>query len=90
MVKPSGAKNCPDSPDMKPSGRNTTQVVTVDPRTDSPTVFTASTAALRRVFTPTVTYLSIARKQASRTTIELSTIMPTPSTSADIVIMLRE
>ena len=90
MVKPRGPKNCPMSPFMKPSGRKTTQVVRVEPRTDSPTVCIDSMAAVCLVFKPTVLYLSMALKQASSTTMELSTIIPTPRTRADIVTILRE
>ncbi len=75
---------------MKPSGINTTQVVTVEPKTEPPTVLMESMAASRRVLPLASVYRSIARKQASSTTVELSTIMPTPSTRADMVIMFME
>ena len=90
MVNPSGAKNCPISPFINPRGRKTTQVVMVEPRTDSPTVFTESRAAVCLVFKPAVEYFSMDLKQASSTTMELSTIIPTPRTSEDMVTMLRE
>ena len=45
MVMPRGLKNCPESPLMKPRGRNTTQVVRVDPKTEAPTVRTPFTEA---------------------------------------------
>ena len=56
----------------------------MEPNTESPTTFTARIAASLRLL-PSSFNSSMARKEASSTTMELSTIIPTPSTSADKV-----
>ena len=49
MVKPRGLKYCPEIPCKNPKGRNTTQVVSVPPKTEAPTTFTESIAASLRL-----------------------------------------
>ena len=90
IVQPSGVNICPLMPFKVVSGINTTQVVRVDPRTDMATSPEPSRAAFAYSTKPFSSILSIARKQLSRTTIELSTIMPTPRTRALIVMTFKE
>ena len=77
MVKPRGLNICPLIPLISARGMNTTQVVTVPPMMDSRTAFVPSKAAfLASTKPPPFVFL----KQLSSTTMELSTIIPTPST----------
>ena len=71
-------------------GRNTTQVVTVEPTMDMTTMLVPARAALAKPRAPLSFSASVARKQLSSTTMELSTIMPTPSTRPLMVITFRE
>jgi len=77
MVKPRGLNICPVIPSSNASGINTTQVVAVPPIIDWSTTPLPFKAASRY---PTSPFPSVERKQLSRTTMELSTIIPTPST----------
>ena len=86
MVKPRGRNICPVIPPNMASGRNTTQVVSVEPITDWYTTPVPFRAALENSRNPVS---SVALKQLSSTTVELSTIIPTPSTRALRVITLR-
>ena len=66
-------------------GRNTTTVVSVDAATDEVTIRAPSMAASRKV-----KLRSRLWKQLSRTTIELSTIIPTPMTRPPNETILKE
>ncbi len=87
MVKPRGLNIWPDMPSRKARGRNTTQVVTVPPMMDCRTVSLPFNAA--SVYSRNPTPL-VERKQLSSTTMELSTIIPTPRTRLLRVITFRE
>ena len=87
MVKAKGLNICPLIPLIRPMGMNTTQVVAVEPMIDWTTIPLPLTAASAYSRKPTS---SVERKQLSRTTIELSTIIPTPRTRALRVIMFKE
>ena len=71
-------------------GRNTTQVVAVPPIIEASTRLLPSRAALAYPKIPLSRFDSVARKQLSRTTIELSTIIPTPRTRALMVMTFSE
>ena len=71
------------------SGINTTQVVTVEPKMEATTMLVPSRAAFAYPSAPLSCCLSMARKQLSSTTMELSTIMPTPRTRALIVMTFK-
>ena len=87
MVKPRGLNICPLIPLISARGMNTTQVVTVPPMMDSRTAFVPSKAAfLASTKPPPFVFL----KQLSSTTMELSTIIPTPRTRLDRVMTFRE
>ena len=76
-------------PVMPPSmarGRNTTQVVSVEPMTDWYTTPVPLSAAFENSLKPVS---SVALKQLSSTTVELSTIIPTPNTRALRVMTFR-
>ena len=90
MVYPMEPNICPLIPFKNTKGINTTQVVMVDPIMDWITILVPSRDALAYSRAPFPPALSMALKQLSRTTMELSTIMPTPSTSPLMVIMFRE
>ncbi len=90
IVIPSGWKNCPERPLRKPMGRNTTQVVTVEPSTLLATEAVPETALSIKPCLLVSGFISCALKQASSTTMELSTIMPTASTIEPKVITLSE
>ncbi len=77
MVKPRGLNICPVIPWSIARGKNTTQVVAVPPIMDWITMPLPSRAASRY---PTIPLPFVDRKQLSSTTMELSTIIPTPST----------
>ena len=81
---------CPDMPCRNTSGRKTTQVVTVDPRMDWSTMLVPDREALAYPSRPLSSSVSMALKQLSSTTMELSTIMPTPSTRPLMVMIFRE
>ena len=87
IVNPKGLNICPDIPSRSASGINTTQVVIVPPMIDSRTIPLPSKAALEYSRKPTP---FVERKQLSNTTMELSTIIPTPSTRELKVITFRE
>ena len=74
-------------PDRSANGRNTTQVVAVEPMMDWSTTPLPFSAASWNLSKPLP---SVERKQLSSTTIELSTIIPTPSTRLLSVITFRE
>ena len=80
---------CPLIPEIRANGINTTQVVRVEPRTDMATRPVPSKDAFAYSTNPRPSILSMARKQLSKTTMELSTIMPTPSTSALMVMTFK-
>ena len=82
-MKPNGLNICPLIPEIRANGINTTQVVAVPPMMDSRTAAVPSIAAFLVSTKPPP--LSVKRKQLSRTTIELSTIIPTPRTRLDRV-----
>ena len=69
---------------------NTTQVVSVEPTTDMTTILVPERAAFAYSKIPFCSMESSARKQLSRTTMELSTIMPTPRTRPLVVIVFKE
>ena len=79
MVKPRGLNIMPVMPASMARGRNTTQVVSVEPTTDSYTRPVPSSAAFENALNPVSV---VALKQLSSTTMELSTIIPTPNTRA--------
>ena len=79
MVKPRGRNISPVIPLNIARGRNTTQVVSVEPTTDWYTTPVPFKAALENSLKPVSV---VALKQLSSTTVELSTIIPTPNTSA--------
>ena len=86
IVKPNGLNICPVMPSKRASGKNTTQVVAVPPIMDCSTSPLPSRAASRY---PTIPFPLVDRKQLSSTTIELSTIIPTPSTKLLKVITFK-
>ncbi len=86
MVYPSGPRTCPVIPVSMASGINTTQVVTVDAATEALTRFVPSSASFIYSTSPPARS-AVVRKQLSRTTMELSTIIPTPSVRALKVMM---
>jgi len=88
IVKPNGLNICPVIPCKNASGRNTTQVVAVPPSTDSHTRLVPSKASCIYSTNPPRRF-AVIRKQLSRTTIELSTIIPTPSVSALMVMVFK-
>ena len=81
---------CPDIPCRNTNGRKTTQVVTVEPKMDCSTMFVPDREALAYPRRPLSSSVSMALKQLSSTTMELSTIMPTPSTRPLMVMIFRE
>ena len=87
IVNPRGANICPDMPFKSASGINTTQVVTVPPKIDWMTLPVPSSAASIYSRKPCPLW---ERKQLSRTTMELSTIIPTPRTRLPMVTTFNE
>ena len=77
IVKPRGLNSWPVIPSSSARGRNTTQVVSVPPRMEAATSPVPSSAASKYARKP---LLFVDLKQLSSTTIELSTIIPTPKT----------
>ena len=91
IVKPRGLNSCPVIPSRNARGMNTTHVVAVPPRTEAPTTLAPSRASFIYSTRPALfSDAAVALKQLSSTTIELSTIIPTPSVRALMVITLRE
>ena len=68
---------------------NTTHVVAVPPRTEAPTTLVPSSASPMNSTRP-ARFPAVALKQLSNTTMELSTIIPTPSVRALMVMILSE
>ena len=89
-VKPSGLNIWPVIPWIAARGIKTTQVVMVDPIMEFPTIDVPSRAALLYPRIPLSSPSAVALKQLSSTTMELSTIIPTPRTRALIVMTFRE
>ena len=85
MINPNGLNSWPAIPLIKARGRYTTMVVMVPATMDAVTSFVPSTAASNRVLS-----LALLRKQLSSTTMELSTIIPTPMTRLAIVMIFNE
>ena len=90
IVYPRGLNICPLMPWIVVRGINTTQVVSVPPTMDMTTMLVPSSAAFAYSINPFSLYSSVALKQLSSTTMELSTIMPTPRTRALIVMIFKE